>query len=153
MDEIVIYGETTEDKESYGKKKNAQGAPTISIRLLGRRQVDRPTYFPLSLRGREEIFKPNNRSRPRTLMIFPQSHFFFFRDRCRVVRATKLNYHSRIACHFSPISRIMCEPTDMAGGWIKLLRSPSSTYLPRPSDIELRIPVKATLRQRRFPES
>lgn len=38
----------------------------------------------------------------------------------------------------------------MAGGWIKLLRPPSSTYLPRPSDIELRIPVKATLRQRRF---
>ncbi|KYN38337.1 hypothetical protein ALC56_07377 [Trachymyrmex septentrionalis] len=56
-------------------------------------------------------------------------------------------------CHFSPISRIMCESTDMAGGWIKLLRPPSSTYLPRPSDIELRIPVKATLRQRRFPES
>ncbi|KYN04678.1 hypothetical protein ALC62_04453 [Cyphomyrmex costatus] len=56
-------------------------------------------------------------------------------------------------CHFSPIPCINSESTDMAGGWIKLLRPPSSTYLPRPSDIELRIPVKATLRQRRFPES
>ncbi|EGI57217.1 hypothetical protein G5I_14687 [Acromyrmex echinatior] len=67
--------------------------------------------------------------------------------------ATACVYSWLSPCHFSPISRIMCESTDMAGGWIKLLRPPSSTYLPRPSDIELRIPVKATLKQRRFPES
>ncbi|TGZ54512.1 Uncharacterized protein DBV15_04598 [Temnothorax longispinosus] len=99
-----------------------------------------------------EYSKEEYLARPKCVLCISGQIAFPYRSYAES-RKDKLNYHSRIACHFSPISRIMCESTDIAGGWIKLLRSPSSTYLPRPSDIELRIPVKATLRRRRFPES
>lgn len=59
------------------------------------------------------------------------------------------------SCHFSSISHqyIRRINDDMAGGWIKLLRPPSSTYLPRPSDIEFRsklwVPEAASISQSR----